>query len=192
MADPWEIASGIGAVASVGGAWAVYRGQTRQVDYELARTLHLDLTSGEVAIARDVLTNFRLGRRPYSPDVLSAYFTVLWCFERIFHGRRSMIRSRLDRWKSSAPVRFLDDALCKHVASWERNLPALRSMLVTALDESHGGELHDKGLTTNFEKLAQALHASGVMPSAGPSLGTRPAQVEPRPTAARPTSPSAE
>ncbi|MEV0191400.1 hypothetical protein AB0I39_23020 [Kitasatospora purpeofusca] len=38
MADPWSIASGVGALASVAGAWAVYRGQARQVDYELART----------------------------------------------------------------------------------------------------------------------------------------------------------
>ncbi|MDY0815468.1 hypothetical protein [Kitasatospora purpeofusca] len=164
MADPWAIASGVGALASVAGAWAVYRGQTRQVDFELARTLHLDLTSGEVALARYVLVSFRRGQHPYGPEVLAAYFTMLWCFERVLQGRRSMIRSPLDRVRRSSPVRFLDEALAMHVASWERNLPEIRRRLNEALAEAHGDELRDRGLTAKFEALARALRSAGVMP----------------------------
>ncbi|MGY0461538.1 hypothetical protein ACW14Y_14920 [Kitasatospora sp. cg17-2] len=168
MADPWSIASGVGALASVAGAWAVYRGQTRQVDFELARTLHLDLTSGEVALARYTLVAFRRGQQPYGPEVLAAYFTMLWCFERVLQGRRSMIRSPLDRVRRSSPVRFLDEAIAMHVASWERNLPEIRRRLIEALAEAHGDELRDRGLSAKFEALAGALRAAGVMPTPPP------------------------
>ncbi|MER5638002.1 hypothetical protein ABT095_13710 [Kitasatospora sp. NPDC002227] len=172
MADPWEIASGVGAVASVVGAWAVYRGQTRQVDFELARTLHLDLTSGEVALARDLLTTFRTGQRPYGPEVLAAYFTLLWCFERILQGRRSMIRSPFDRLRRSAAVRFLDEALAMHLASWERNLPEIRQRLDAALADEYGDELRDRGLTVKFEALTRAVRAAGVLPARLPAQST--------------------
>lgn len=168
MADPWAIASGVGALASVAGAWAVYRGQTRQVDFELARTLHLDLTSGEVALARYVLVSFRRGQQAYGPEVLAAYFTMLWCFERVLQGRRSMIRSPFDRLRRSSPVRFLDEALAMHVASWERNLPEIRQRLNEAPAEVHGDELRDRGLTAKFEALARALRSAGVMPTPAP------------------------
>lgn len=76
-----------------------------------------------------------------------------------------MIRSPLDRVRRSSPVRFLDEAIAMHVASWERNLPEIRRLLTEALAEVHGDELRDRGLSAKFEALARALRSAGVMPT---------------------------
>ncbi|MEV0191399.1 hypothetical protein AB0I39_23015 [Kitasatospora purpeofusca] len=121
-----------------------------------------------MALARYVLVAFRRGQQPYGPDVLAACFTMLWCFERVLQGRRSMIRSPFDRVRRSSPVRFLDEAIAMHVASWERNLPEIRRRLIDALAEVHGDELRDRGLSAEFEALAGVLHSAGVMPTPPP------------------------
>lgn len=163
--DIWTIAASGAAVASAVGAWLVYRGQTRQAHFELARSLHLDLTTGSVAEARNQLTVFRLGSGPYDATVLSAYFTLLWCFERVLRGRQSMTRSRVPTLRRSPAVRFLDEALAWHVEGWEQSLPAIRTLL-----RAYVPNLDDAESYRSFEDLAAALHAARVVPRAQPAL----------------------
>ncbi|MFJ8535462.1 hypothetical protein [Streptomyces sp. NPDC093591] len=71
---------------------AVFYWQRWHGDFDLARILHADLTGGEVAKARDLLGT--LVHSPGSfrddglPEARTAYFTLLWCFERLYVGRQ--------------------------------------------------------------------------------------------------------
>ncbi|WP_435208535.1 hypothetical protein [Streptomyces sp. bgisy034] len=136
-------------VAVVSAAIAVYaaywarrsaRGTFAHTAYELARTLHTDLTTGATARARDVLEHFRSGTRyretgpdglPHTAgtqEVLEAYFALLWCFERILIGRRSLTKQQA--WNDTGPaVAFLDDLLAWHLHRWAERWPALRAAL---------------------------------------------------------------
>jgi len=106
------------AVSAAIAVYAVYwarrsaRGTFAHTGYELARTLHADLTTGATAQARDVLEHFRSGTRYHEPgpaglpptastqEVLEAYFALLWCFERILIGRRTL--SRVGDWRGGS------------------------------------------------------------------------------------------
>ena len=77
-----EITSLLVALLALLVAGAVYLGESRRSDFEVARTLHLDLTSGEVAQARQQLGTLRYGTpeavRALDPAAaVTAYFTLL-------------------------------------------------------------------------------------------------------------------
>jgi len=132
------------AVAAVLVAVVVYLGGSQRSDFEIARTLHLDLTSGEVARARDLLgvlmhgTAAQISRLDKS-DARTAYFTLLWCFERILNGRRALVQGKLLRRRSRA-VRFLDEALAWHLDYWAVGVDLIRAPLTAILGE----EVDDK------------------------------------------------
>jgi hypothetical protein len=172
--DVWTIVSGVAAVASAVGALAVYRGQTRQVDHELARTLHLDLTTGDVARARDVVTSYRYGSLAYDEQVRSAYFTLLWCFERVYQGRRSMLRSRGGSRARSAAVRFLDSAIGWHVAEWEQAFEKVRASLRVDMPAGGHGELDDANSHNAFAELLSSLRRAGAVPPASAAPAATP------------------
>ncbi|GGT26713.1 hypothetical protein GCM10010222_80620 [Streptomyces tanashiensis] len=139
-------------VAAVSAAIAVYaaywarrsaRGTFTHTAHELARTLHADLTTGTTAEARDVLEHFRSGTRyretgPNNPppiaethEILQAYFALLWCFERILIGRRSLTKQQ--NWNDTASaVIFLDELLAWHLKSWAERWPTIRAALKTS------------------------------------------------------------
>lgn len=113
---------------------AVYLGESRRSDFEVARTLHLDLTSGDVALAREQLGTLRYGTdaavAALDPrSALTAYFTLLWCFERIHHGRQGLVQRKLLRFRRSTAVRFLDRALAWHLREWSDGLGLARRRL---------------------------------------------------------------
>lgn len=86
------------AVAAVVIALAAYRFERRRAHFEIARTLHQDLTTGEVARSRKILGELHYGtfEGPSTeldlPSALTAYFTVLWSFERIEAGKKRNAR----------------------------------------------------------------------------------------------------
>jgi hypothetical protein len=100
--------SGIAAFVSVMVAVVVAMSQRRRGNFELARALHAELTTGIVADARDRLTTFRLRGYPAQPNrsdldrLLRDYFTLLWCFERIEAGRHVLTGHW---WNSTAVLR---------------------------------------------------------------------------------------
>jgi len=162
MTDWWGIASSVAAVVSALGAGAVYAGQTRQADHELARSLHSDLTSGEVARSRNLLASFRHGDTAYGPEVREAYFTLLWCFERALEARRAMTRRHFGLvGRRSAAVRYFDKALEWHVGEWAEALPEIRSRLSEQL-ASRGGQLRDGDSRRSFSALVRDLRAAGL------------------------------
>lgn len=125
-------------------AAVVYLGENRRADLEVARSLHLDLTSGEVAEARRLLGTLRYGApselgRIDASDALTAYFTLLWCFERVAAGRRSLLRGQLLGRRGRA-VAFLDEAIHWHLIEWRAGLPMAKSRLTerlgSAIDDS--------------------------------------------------------
>lgn len=155
LGDIWTAIATVAAVASAIGAWWVYRSQSRAGDFELARSLHQDLTSGEVARARDTLTRYRRGGE-YSSDVVHAYFTLIWCFERIWRGRESIVR-RAQNSASHPAVDFLDDCIDWHVLEWHRDFPEIR-MKIRA--EPSVSDLDDQDSVGPFAALAEAVASS--------------------------------
>ncbi|MFI6758841.1 hypothetical protein ACIBF5_06805 [Micromonospora sp. NPDC050417] len=118
---------------------AAFRGQRRREDFELARSLHEDLTSGEVAQARDRLGNLVRSKGSLDPDqkrqAMTAYFTLLWCFERIDIGRRTLATS-----PSKRALHFLINSIRWHVEEWEKMLPEVRRRLADGSKEPDDGD----------------------------------------------------
>jgi hypothetical protein len=121
-------------------ALATYLRQRRQGDFALARELHNDLVTGDVAKARDLL-----GTVVHDPDrvedgelprVRDAYFTLLWCFERIYAGRVAIA----DGWYwRNRPLDFIDCLAGWHVDYWVTNLDVAKNWL----EERLGTEIKD-------------------------------------------------
>lgn len=147
------IAAGISAFW----AWWVYRGQSRSADFELARSLHQDLTSGEVARARDTLTRYRLtGQCASTAETVHAYFTLLWCFERVLRGRESI--SRRSRSTSTHPaLDYLDECTDWHLKQWEHDFPEIRQRLKAELGTR---TLDNEDTLASFKTLARDVAAS--------------------------------
>jgi hypothetical protein len=81
--------------------------QRRRGDFDLARALHVELTTGDVMDARDRLSTFHQRGNLTQPDLdrlLRDYFTLLLCFERIEAGRYLLA----GRWWNSGALRYLD------------------------------------------------------------------------------------
>ena len=126
----WAAISTVISLLALMTALAAFWMQRRQADFTLACLLHRDLTTGEVAEARD-----RLGTLIHDPvritdedlpDVRTAYFKLLWCFERIYLGRRSIVASRM---RSGQPLRLLDGLVAYQVDYWREQLPVIRQKL---------------------------------------------------------------
>jgi hypothetical protein len=142
-----SIISTLIAILSATVAILVFRRQRRLADFELARSLHQDLTSGEVARARDLLANLAyrggghtLEEAPAIEAVRSAYFTVLWCFERIDAGRFVLT-------DSPAARTFLDELISWHVTEWWHRMTDIRPVLsnqLTEFDDAHSRRSLDR------------------------------------------------
>jgi hypothetical protein len=101
-ADGWSALAGVSstvlALAAVTVALIAFRSDHRRARFESARTLHHDLTTGEVAAARKTVGSLHYGEfgAPSAAadwrQALTSYFTLLWCFERIEAGRTALVR----------------------------------------------------------------------------------------------------
>ncbi|MGW0423284.1 hypothetical protein [Streptomyces sp. NPDC003015] len=131
----------------------VFYWQRRHGDFDLARLLHADLTSGEVAKARDLLGTLLHSPGSFEPCNLpqarTAYFTVLWCFERLYAGRRAIEDGGT---ASRRPLRFLDLLITEQLTYWSVNLPRVRDELQQQL-----GTLDDAQSVWAFEELKRTV-----------------------------------
>jgi hypothetical protein len=117
------VVSSLVAVGAVGYTMVQTRFQYRREDFELARALHADLTTGAVADARNTLAIVSESKRGYVRKIdinriTDAYFTLLWCFERVYSGRQSMANRRARGRGTPDAVAFLDELVAWHVARW--------------------------------------------------------------------------
>ncbi|MEU2722769.1 hypothetical protein [Streptomyces smyrnaeus] len=150
----WAAVSAIAAVLALAAAAGVYLGQSRQADFALARSLHADLTSGEVAQAREVLGTLVHDPGAIDEDdwvkVRQSYFTLLWCFERVYAGWYVLASGgKLSR----GPLGFLDRMIRWHVEYWEANFPVVKVELGRALQQT----VKDGNSWKAFEALSSAL-----------------------------------
>lgn len=105
--------------------------------YELVRRLHEDLTTGEVLRARSVLghvvhSKHVIGAAVPLRDALDAYFSLLWCFERIHAGHRVVAASQ-----ASGAQAFFRHLFQCHIDEWHSSIYGegrLRTRIEEALD----------------------------------------------------------
>jgi hypothetical protein len=157
------------AIASLLLAWAAFKLQRRRTNMELARSLHHDLTSGEVAKARETLGSITRDqsvapredlerRRAWFVGARTDYFTLLWCFERIWAGRETIIDDDR-RGVRSRPCRYLDQLVGWHVRNWAFDLPEIKRVLINELSEmpEQKDGVRDEDSSRAFGKLTRAL-----------------------------------
>lgn len=132
---------------------AVYKGQL----FELARSLHQDLTTGSVEEARDqvgaVVHGSKVLNADTLPNVRTAYFRILWCFERINAGRARIGNS----WIVGSPaLEFLDRMIFWHIQEWYENFEekGFRKQLDQALQRNGMGALKDADSYKAFYEVA--------------------------------------
>jgi hypothetical protein len=141
------------SIVSLCTSMAVFYWQRRHGDFDLARVLHADLTSGEVAKARDLLGTLLHAPDTVAddvlPDIRTAYFTVLWCLERLYAGRRTIKDGGA---ASRRPLKFLDRLISGPLAYWSDNLPRVREVV-----EQRLGPIEDDQSVQAFEELKLAV-----------------------------------
>lgn len=127
------VAPVLSAFAALCSAYAAFRAfrishdASQQHLFELARSLHEDLTTGAVQEARDTLGSVVHSGEPLDretlPDCMDAYFRLLWSFERVWAGRE-VIRKADPRGadRQTSPLGFLDNLVGWHVTEWATNI----------------------------------------------------------------------
>ncbi|MGW6648871.1 hypothetical protein AMK23_19595 [Streptomyces sp. CB02130] len=135
---------------------------------EIARALHIDLTSGVVADARRPLGELafalRSGRESEeardpgqvlrqcgieAEELRHHYFALLWCFERVWHGYR-VISS--DRLVGLGVGNEFAGMLGWPVRNWSADLPAIKQALETEV-----GKIHDRDSARALASLGDAV-----------------------------------
>lgn len=133
---------------------------------ELARSLHFDLTSGEVALARESLGTLTRDLKAIAPEcpakrnawfvaARTDYFTLLWCFERIWAGRVTIMADE-GRLHTGPAQRHLDGLIGWHVRNWALDLPEIKQVLQDEL----GSPVLDQDSSKAFGKLSGELLSS--------------------------------
>lgn len=167
IASVVSAALGLAAIAI---AVRVHQTEYRRSRFETARSLLQDLNSGETATVRHYVARLHYGifnsRR--SPDLgdadqaalyFAAYYTMLWCFERVEAGRTSLVAG--GRGIDHDPViEYLDNRLAWHVAEFACAIPQARARLATTV---HDGEVKDRDSVAGFHRLLSALQARGIV-----------------------------
>jgi hypothetical protein len=162
--DVATIVSTLLAAGALAVSIAAFRGQRRREDFELARSLHEDLTSGEVAQARNRLGTLVRSEGSLGPDqrrqAMTAYFTLLWCFERIDIGRQTLAAR-----PSQRALHFLINSIRWHVEEWAEMLPEVRRRLADGSKEPDDGDSMNA-----FVKLVKAVRDTSAV-DAGQASG---------------------
>jgi hypothetical protein len=151
------------SLGSLALSWAAFKAQRRRTNMELARSLHFDLTSGEVAQARESLGTLTRDSRSlrfddpeqrmaWLVDARTDYFTLLWCFERIWAGRVTLIADEGHRGAGRARG-YLEDLIRWHVRNWAMDLPVIKQVLADELNSS----MQDQDSSKAFGRLSEVL-----------------------------------
>ncbi|MGE7437562.1 hypothetical protein [Kitasatospora sp. NPDC001175] len=145
------------AAVSLGGAaltWRNTRGVKLHTGFELARSLYSTLVSPQISDARDALEFYRRAEErdlARTEVVLPNYFAILWCFEAILIGRRSLIGQR--RLNGTGPaVEYLDEAIGWHLKLWVERWPEVRGQV-----KEHIADLEDQHSLRSLVELASAV-----------------------------------
>ncbi|MEU5255152.1 hypothetical protein [Streptomyces longwoodensis] len=168
--DDWSALAGVSstalALAAVVVALVAFRAEHRRARFETARALHQDLTTGEVALARRLIGSLHYGdfgslaRTNDWASALTAYFTLLWCFERIEGGRTALLRGGVRSFPRSADaVRYLDGLVAWHVAEYACGFAVARRKLA----EAAATEIADGESAASFQRLLRALQDDGII-----------------------------
>ncbi|MEU6201410.1 hypothetical protein [Streptomyces sp. NPDC047061] len=169
-ADDWSALAGVSstalALAAVVVALVAFRAEHRRARFETARALHQDLTTGEVALARRLVGSLHDGdfgspaRTNDWASTLTAYFTLLWCFERIEGGRTALLRGGVrSSPRSMDAVRYLDGLVAWHVAEYACAFAVARRKIA----EATATEISDGESAAAFQRLLRALQNDGVI-----------------------------
>jgi hypothetical protein len=166
MQEATSVVSIVIAIAAAAISWRVYTYQRLQSHFALVLALHQDLTSGEVAVARDKLGAIQYGDEATKgavtlAEALTSYFTILWCFERLRAGERSLRshsrRLQRDTSRTTPALLFMYDSIHWHVDEWHHHLPSLRSELHSRL----GKAPDDTDSADAVTELAEILRSAG-------------------------------
>ncbi|MEU9979240.1 hypothetical protein [Streptomyces sp. NPDC051014] len=172
-ADDWSALAGVSstalALAAVVVALVAFRAEHRRARFETARALHQDLTTGEVASARRLVGSLHYGdfgsiaRTNDWASALTAYFTLLWCFERIEGGRTALLRGGVRSFprfpRSADAVRYLDGLVAWHVAEYACGFAVTRRKIA----EAAATEISDGESAAGFRRLLRALQDDGII-----------------------------
>ncbi|MFF0000733.1 hypothetical protein [Streptomyces avermitilis] len=188
--DDWSalssVASAALALAAIAIAVRVHRTEHRRSRFETARSLLQELNSGETATVRQYIARLHYGHHDLGPNLsdpsqvesyFAAYYTMLWCFERVEAGRTSLVLGGRGVGRDSV-VEYLDSRLAWHVAEFACAIPQARAKLATAMLD---GAVKDRDSVGGFLRLLSDLQARGIvdqayMPRSCPGGGVCPCE----------------
>lgn len=164
-----SVASATLALAAIAIAVRTHQTEHRRSRFETARSLLQELNSGETVAVRHSMAELHYGHQhAMTPDLtdprqmrshFAAYYTMLWCFERVEAGRTSLVAGRL-RYGRDPVIKYLDSRLAWHVAEFACAIPTARAQLATtAID----GKVRDRDSIRGFFRLLSALQDRGLV-----------------------------
>lgn len=171
--DDWSaissVASVVLALAAIAIAVRAHQTEHRRSRFETARSLLQELNSGETVAVRHNMARLHYGHQhEQTPDLsdpsevrlhFGAYYTMLWCFERIEAGRTSLVAGRR-RYGRDPVIQYLDSRLAWHVAEFACAFSTARARLAaTATD----GTVKDRDSVQGFLRLLSALQQRGLV-----------------------------
>ncbi|MFD9584885.1 hypothetical protein ACFWBM_09420 [Streptomyces sp. NPDC059980] len=167
--DEWSALAGVSstllALAAVAVALLAFRSEHQRARFEGARSLHHDLTTGEVAAARKIMGSLHYGDfgSTSSPadvsQALTSYFTVLWCFERIEAGRTALARGVIRGLRKDNAVDYFDTLVAWHATEYACGFAVARRKLA----EASAQEISDGDSASGFGRLILALQSRGLV-----------------------------
>lgn len=120
----WSMIAAMGSAAAAFTSWMTAHTALKTGRRQHSAALLADLTTGEVATARDTIGSWLYGtdeqHAPISKaELIRAYYTVAWALERLAVGRTALGAMRFGDKKAT---KELDQSLLWHVEEQARNL----------------------------------------------------------------------
>ncbi|MFF3389443.1 hypothetical protein ACFYW1_00620 [Streptomyces sp. NPDC002669] len=136
----------------------VWRKSRLTARLEIVRSLHAELISDSAAKDRHTLGSLHWQNREINPDgaergeVMSAYFAMLWRFERLHAGRKVLLEE--GNGSRDVALKMLDEQVYTHVAEYVCTFPVIKDKLV----ESNGDDpVFDGAYLKTFDQLRRSL-----------------------------------
>jgi hypothetical protein len=180
----WAMLAAVGSAVAALVSWMTAHTALKTSRRQHSAVLLADLTTGEVASARDRIGSWLYGTHEQhssisNPDLVKAYYVVAWALERLAVGRTALGAMRFG---DKQALKELDERIRWHVQEQAQNLRFIANYVKTIDNKEMEGSLrsiekHIRYLEAPGDRLVKQCNAPGCWRQPGVE-GVRPSDVD--------------